>query len=135
MFGGTHFPGNTYHCNTGHIILFVQAANNMYNVWFTSTILWSSQLHACCVRDTLQTLWDAFNLIDSLSVVETLLLFVKLGSSCRKPNNLATFLYHNHATMILRIHTNTKPFQKCQFIGLLLDDLNITKGRSFSTTL
>ena len=24
------------------------------NVWVTSTIFWSSQLHACCVRDTLQ---------------------------------------------------------------------------------
>ena len=24
------------------------------NIWVTSTIFWSSQLHACCVRDTLQ---------------------------------------------------------------------------------
>ena len=25
------------------------------NIWVTSTIFWSSQLHACCVHDTLQT--------------------------------------------------------------------------------
>ena len=62
------------------------------NIWVTSTIFWSSQLHACCVHDTLQTSKDASNLTESLSVVETLLLFVKLGSSCRKPSNLATFL-------------------------------------------
>ena len=48
------------------------------NIWVTSTILWSSQLHACCVRDTLQTSRDASNLIESLSVVEMLLLFVNL---------------------------------------------------------
>ena len=59
-----------------------------------STILWSSR---CCVRDTLQTSRDASNLIESLSVVETLLLFVNLGSSCRKTSYLATFL-DNHAT-------------------------------------
>ena len=67
------------------------------SIWVTSTILWSSQLHAWCVRDTLQTSRDASNLIESLSVVETLLLFVNLGSSCRKPSYLATFL-DNHAT-------------------------------------
>ena len=67
------------------------------NIWVTSTILWSSQLHACCVRDTLQTSRDASNLIESKSVVETLLLFVNLGSSCRKPSYLTTFL-DNHAT-------------------------------------
>ena len=60
--------------------------------WVTSTLFWSSQLHACCVCDTLQTSRDAFNLIESVSVVETLPLFVKLGSSCRKPSHLATFL-------------------------------------------
>ena len=36
------------------------------NIWVTSTILWSSQLHACCVRDTLQTSRDASNLVESL---------------------------------------------------------------------
>ena len=36
------------------------------NIWVTSTILWSSQLHACCVCDMLQTSRDAFNLIESL---------------------------------------------------------------------
>ena len=61
------------------------------NIWVTSTILWSSQLQACCVHDTLQTSKDASNLTESL-IVEMLLIFVKLGSSCRKPSNLATFL-------------------------------------------
>ena len=79
---GYKAKGNLLHCK---------------NIWVTSTILWSSQLHACCVRDTLHTSRDASNLIESLSVVETLLLFVNLGSSCRKPSYLATFL-DNHAT-------------------------------------
>ena len=62
------------------------------NIWVTSTIFWSCQLHACCVRDTLQTSRDAFNLVESFRVVETLLIFVTLGSSCRNPSYLATFL-------------------------------------------
>ena len=36
------------------------------NIWFTSTILWSSQLHACCVCDMLQTSRDASDLVESL---------------------------------------------------------------------
>ena len=48
------------------------------NIWVTSTFFWSSQLHACCVRDMLQASRDASNLIQS--VVEKLLLFVRLGS-------------------------------------------------------
>ena len=48
-------------------------------------MLWSSQLHACCVCDMLQTLRNASNLHQS--VVERFLPFVKLGSSCRKPIN------------------------------------------------
>ena len=50
---------------------------------------WSSQLHACCVRDTLQTSRDTSNSNQSLSVVEKLLPF---GSSCRKPSYLVTLL-------------------------------------------
>ena len=46
------------------------------NTWVISTIFWSSQLHACCVRDMLQTSKDASNLIQS--VVEKLLYFVRL---------------------------------------------------------
>ena len=61
------------------------------NIWVTSTIFWSFQLHACCVRDTLQTSRNASNLIESLNVVEKLFLLVKL-ESCRKPSNLAGFL-------------------------------------------
>ena len=68
--------GKHYHCK---------------NIGVTSTEFWSSQLHACCVRDMLQTSKDASNLIQSLSVVEKLLLFVKSGS-CRKPSYLAAFL-------------------------------------------
>ena len=52
----------------------------------------ATQLHACCVRDMLQTSRDASNLVESFRVVETLLLFVTLGSSCRNPSYLATFL-------------------------------------------
>ena len=62
------------------------------NIWVTSTIFWSSQLHACCVCDMLQTSRDASNLVESFRVVETLLLFVTLGSSCRNPSYLATLL-------------------------------------------
>ena len=40
---------------------------------------------------------DAFTLIESLSVAKMLLLFINLGSSCRKPAILLHF-YHNQAT-------------------------------------
>ena len=72
----------------------ITAVQHCKNIWVTSTIFWSFQLHACCLRDMLQTSRDASNLIESLRVVETLLLFVKLGSSCRKSSYmyLATFL-------------------------------------------
>ena len=53
------------------------------NIWVTSTIFWSSQLHACCVHDTLQTSEDASNLNQSLRVIEKLL--PQLRSSYRKP--------------------------------------------------
>ena len=53
--------------------------------WVTSTTFWSSQLHTCCVRDMLQTSKDASNLIQI--VVEKLLYFIRLGSSCRRPIN------------------------------------------------
>ena len=43
------------------------------NIWVTSTIFWSSQLHPCCVRDTLQTSRETTNLILNQSVVEKLL--------------------------------------------------------------
>ena len=43
------------------------------NIWVNSTIFWSSQLHACCVCDTLQTSRKATNLILNQSVVEKLL--------------------------------------------------------------
>ena len=41
------------------------------NIWVTSTIFWLSQLHACCVGDTLQTSREA--LILNQSVVGKLL--------------------------------------------------------------
>ena len=55
------------------------------NTWVTSTIFWYSQLHACCVSETLQTSRDASNLYQS--VVEKLLHFVELGSLCGRPIN------------------------------------------------
>ena len=61
------------------------------NIWVTSTIFWSSQLHACCVCDVFQTSMDASNLVESLSVVEKLLLFVKSGI-CRKRSYFAAFM-------------------------------------------
>ena len=67
-----------------HILQYI-ARLQCKNIWFTSTIFWSSQLHACCVCDTLQTSRNCSNLMQSLDVVEKLLLFVNLGSACRKP--------------------------------------------------
>ena len=70
-----------------HINLLLVVDANIYTVKTFGLLqpnFWSSQLHVCCVRDTLQTSRDASSLVESLSVVETLLLFVKLESSCRK---------------------------------------------------
>ena len=47
------------------------------NIWVTSTIFWSSQLHACCVLDMLQTSRNASNLIENLSVVDMLSFLLK----------------------------------------------------------
>ena len=55
------------------------------NIWVALTIFWLSQLHTCYVRDTVINFKDASNLIQS--VVEKLLYFVRLGSSCRRPIN------------------------------------------------
>ena len=71
------------------------------NIWVTSTIFRSSQLHACCdICDVLQTSKDASNLIQTLSVVEKLLLFVNIRILLKA---LAIWVhswhfYHNHAT-------------------------------------
>ena len=43
------------------------------HIWVTPTVCWLSQLHACCVCDTLQTSREATNLILNQSVVEKLL--------------------------------------------------------------
>ena len=67
-----------------HILQYI-ARFQCKNIWVTSTIFWSCQLHACCVCDMLQTSRDASNLMQSLNVVEKLLLFVNLGSAYRKP--------------------------------------------------
>ena len=48
------------------------------NIWVTSTIFWSSHAVACLLCMT------NFKRVESK--VEKLLLFVKLGSSCRKPS-------------------------------------------------
>ena len=101
------------------------------NIWVTSTIFWSSQLHVCCVRDTLQTSRDASNLVESLSVVETLL-FVKLGSSCRKLFGYITItMQSRNSSRGGCVQTNTKYLPEMLIYRLLQDDSNITKGRSF----
>ena len=71
-------------CSTHHQWCMQVSLFHCKNICVTSTIFRSSQLHACCVCDMLQTSKDTSNLIQSLSVVEKLLLFVKLGS-CWKP--------------------------------------------------
>ena len=57
------------------------------NIWVTSTIFWSPQLHTCCVTENIicTSGKDAYNLTPS--VVDKLLPFVILGSSCRRPIN------------------------------------------------
>ena len=58
------------------------------NIWVTSTLFWTSQLHTCCVRDTLHNFKrDASYLNQSLSVLEKLL--SQLGSSYK---NLYSYL-------------------------------------------
>ena len=53
----------------GEVLLYTHCKN----IWATWTILRMSQLHACCVCDTLQTSREATNLILNQSVVEKLL--------------------------------------------------------------
>ena len=88
------------------------------NVWVTSTMFWSSQLHACCVCDTLQTSKGIF-LFESK--VEKLL--PQWGSSYKKPA-IAIWLhtwqfYHNairHSSRDRGVVTKKqqfKPHQKC----------------------
>ena len=58
------------------------------NIWVTSTLFWSSQLHACCVHDTLHNFKrDGSYLNQSLSVLEKLP--SQLGSSYK---NLYSYL-------------------------------------------
>ena len=56
------------------------------NVWVTSTIFWSSQLHACCVRDTLQTSKGCFLFESKLKCSWEA--SPQLGSSYRKLHSL-----------------------------------------------
>ena len=49
--------------------------HSLYNIWVTSTTVWSSQLHASSVRDTLQTSRVSSNFIQSLITVVKLLPF------------------------------------------------------------
>ena len=68
------------------IILQVNLYAPCKNIWVTSAIFWSSQLHAYCVCDKLQTSRNAsIELNQSLSAVEKVLPFVELGSSCKRP--------------------------------------------------
>ena len=49
--------------------------HSVYNIWVTSTIVWSWQLHASSVRDMLQISRDASNFNQSLITVVKLLPF------------------------------------------------------------
>ena len=75
----THMYIHTHTCTHTHMYTRTHTHMHCNNIWVTSTIFWSSQLNACCVHGTLQASRDASHLIESLSVVETLLLFVNLG--------------------------------------------------------
>ena len=59
-------PIAVIHCMSWH---------SVYNIWVTSTIVWSWQLHASSVRDMLQTSRDASNFNQSLITVAKLLPF------------------------------------------------------------
>jgi len=88
------------------------------NVWVTSTMFWSSQLHACCVRDTLQTSKGIFLFESKFEKLAPSL----MRSSYKKPA-IAIWLhtwhfYHNHAIRHSSRHrcVGTKkhqPHQKC----------------------
>ena len=78
----------------------------MYNI----TMFWSSQLHACCVRDMLQTSRDASNLNQSLSDVEKLLHFVKLIFLLKAYSYLATFL---HGISTVTMQPRNSPRGRC----------------------
>ena len=60
--------------------------------YFNHILVISVACLLCTRHVNLQTSRDASNLIESLNVVETLLLIVKLTSSCRKPSYLAILL-------------------------------------------
>ena len=69
------------------------------SAWVTSTIFWSSQLHACCVFDMLHVTNFTWNLIQS--VVEKLLYFVT-RIFLQKANKSA-FLVRFGVSLMLRI--------------------------------
>ena len=60
-------------CVRVHVHAQTTTCTHCKSIWITSAIFWSSQLHACCVCDTLQTSREATNLILNQSVVEKLL--------------------------------------------------------------
>ena len=75
------------------------------NIWVTSTLFWSSQLHACCVDDTLHNFKrDGSYLNQSLSVLEKLL--SQLGFFTKTfiaiwLHSWHLYQYHKHATKAL----------------------------------
>ena len=104
-------------------------------------ILVISVAYLLCILQTLQRM---LHLNQGLNVVEKLLPFVKLGFLAESLQNWlhSWHFYHNHATKELlqgqmcRIKETTNPTRNAAwFIGLLQEDPNLTKRRSFSTTL
>ena len=46
-----------FHSDNSRVLTpIVSSSHTVKKIWVTSTIFWSSQLHACYVRDTLQNL-------------------------------------------------------------------------------
>ena len=110
----------------------------LYNIWVTSTVLWSSQLHASCVCNTLQTSkgcflfgsklkcsWEASPIFlqNTYSYLVTLLVF-----------NFTTIMQPRHSSRGRCVRSKKhQPHQECYKPSER--DTNLTKGRSFSTTL
>ena len=114
--------------------IFVQSLAEVHckNIWVTSTIFRSSQLHACCMRDTLQTSMGCF-LFESKRVLEKPL--PQLGSSYRNPI-VFTYSLDISITAMQPRHSSRGscvgskkhyPHQKCN--KPLKGDTNLTKGK------
>ena len=73
---GTHVAMTLPSCDT--LLACLGTHYTTFQIWVTSTIVWSSQLHASSVRDTLQTSRDASNFNQSLITVVSFFLLIFL---------------------------------------------------------